>query len=468
MSADDDPPSPDPFPAVTAVVLAAGQGQRLRSPLPKPVHPICGRAMAAHILHALAAAGLRRAVVVIPPAERGALIQHTLNVDAPNLDLRYAVQTQPNGTADALLAAAPQVRTEHVLVVNGDLPLLTADQIHPLLCAPPARAVLATAFVAEPARMGRIKRDAEGSLEGIIEYRDATAAERELNEVNLGLYRFQAEFLWQTLKEIIQRSASGEAYATDAIPAAVQQQSARAVPIPLPDGRLNVETPADAAAAEAVIRQRLIAKHLTNGVHIRDRNAVWIDAQAVIDAGAILEPGVHIRGKSKIGAGARIGPNAIVETAQIGADCELESCTVKESVLREGVEVGPYSTIRPGCELGARVHIGTHAELKAALIGADAQIGHFSYVGDAAVGARTNIGAGAITCNFDGTAKHRTVIGEDAFIGCDTMLIAPVHIGDRARTGAGAVVNKDVPADANAVGHPARLTPSRRRREADA
>ena len=321
---------------------------------------------------------------------------------------------------------------------------------------------MATAVVEDPAKMGRIVRDRDAQLKAIVEYRDADSAEQSICEVNLGLYLFRSDFLWNTLERIVAQTPTGEAYATDAIPCAVRNRSAIAVEVDLPDGRLNVETPADASNAEAVIRRRTIDRLVDSGAHIRDRNAVWIDAQVSIEPGAMIEPGSHIRGQSTVAEGSRIGPNAIIEESSIGRSCTLESCTVRGSVLHDNVEIGPYSTIRPGCIIESDAHIGTHVELKEAQIGKHVQIGHFSYIGDAEVGARTNIGAGAITCNFDGQSKHRTIIGEDAFIGSDTMLIAPVRIGSRARTGAGAVVNKDVPDGGNAVGHPARLTPSRR------
>ena len=313
--------------------------------------------------------------------------------------------------------------------------------------------------------MGRIVREADGGLSKIVEWRDASEAERRIHEVNLGIYLFRSDFLWPELERIAEQAdGSGEAYATDAIPEAVARRSACAVEVRLSDGRLNVETPSDAAAAEAVVRSRIISRLLESGVHIRDRQATWVDAQANIEPGVTIEPGTHVRGRSAIGEGSRVGPNAIIEDATIGAHCVVESCTIRGSRLRDAVEVGPYSTIRPGCEIESNVHIGTHAELKQSRIGEGVQIGHFSYLGDAIVGARTNIGAGAITCNFDGEAKHQTTIGEDVFIGCDTMLVAPLSVGDRARTGAGSVVTKDVPADGNAIGHPARLTPSRRAR----
>ena len=462
MSSDEDPPESDPSSHITAVVLAAGRGRRLRSELPKPLFPICGRAMASHVLHAVAGAGIRQAVVVVPEGERGERIRDELARDAACLNLRFAVQREPKGTADAVLAAREEVQTSHVLVVNGDLPLITSSQIQSLSCVSDADAVLSTAIVDDPAKMGRIARDDDMNLLGIVEWREASPAQREIREVNLGCYLFRTEFLWPVLeRNVADPRNSGEAYATDAVPVAVKMGSAVAVQMDTLDGRLNVETPADAADAETVMRGRIIDRLLDSGVLIRDRQATWIDAGVSIEAGVIIEPGSHLRGSTIIRAGSRIGPNAVLEDAHLGRHCLVESCTIRGSTLQDHVEVGPYSTIRPGCDIGPHVHIGTHAELKEARVGEHVQIGHFSYVGDADVGARSNIGAGAITCNFDGQAKQRTIIGEDAFIGSDTMLIAPIRIGNRARTGAAAVVTKDVPDDGNAVGHPARLTPAR-------
>ena len=449
------------------MVLAAGRGLRLRAAVPKPAFPICGRAMASHVLHALGDAGIQHAVVVVPPGEPGRVVREALADDRGCLELRFAIQEEPRGTADAVLAARSQVETSHVFVVNGDLPLLSANHVRPLLTAADVDAVIATASVNDPAKMGRIIRDPGGELRGIVEWMDASVDERAIDEVNLGFYLFRSDFLWPAIERILD-GAGGEAYATDVVPVAVANGSATAIKVDLGGVRLNVETPADAADAEDVIRTRVIRRLTDCGVHIRDRNAVWIDAQASIEPGAIIEPGSHIMGKTTIAAGSKIGPNVIIEDSTVGRGCTLESCTVRGSVLRDEVEVGPYSTIRPGCRIESRVHIGTHAELKESRIGEGVQIGHFSYLGDADVGPRANIGAGAITCNFDGESKHRTIIGEDAFIGCDTMLVAPLRVGDRARTGAGAVVTKDVPDDSNAVGHPARLTPSRRsRRESE-
>lgn len=438
----------------------------MRSARPKVLHPLCGRAMAAHVLHALGASGIRRAVVVIPPDEPGDEIRVELNADAPpGVELEYAVQSVPLGTADAVLAARDLVGDGDTLVINGDLALVSSAQLEPLLAHAAESAMILTALVDEPARMGRVVRDLDGNLSAIVEWRDADPGQRRIREVNVGVYRFNTSFLWSALDELAAGCADGsERYVTEAVEIAADAGTAQAIEAPLAEGRLNVEDLLDAAEAEATMRRRIVRRLLQGGVRIVDPGAVWIDARAHIEAPAVIEPGSHVRGRTTIGAGSRIGPNAVIEDTAVGEHCVLESCTVRESALAYGVEVGPYSTIRPGCDLGEGVHIGTHAELKQARLGAGVQVGHFSYLGDAEVGARANIGAGAITCNFDGNEKHITRIGADAFIGSDTMLIAPVGIGARARTGAGSVVTKDVPADANAVGSPARVTPTTRAR----
>ena len=438
----------------------------MHSARPKVLHPLCGRAMAAHVLHALAESGIRRAVVVIPPDQRGDEIRAELNADAPErIELDYAIQAVPRGTADAVLAARDVIGRGDILVINGDLALISGKQLEPLLADAAESAMVLTALVDEPARMGRIVRDRHGGLSAIVEWRDADSAQRRIREVNVGIYRFNTTFLWSALDELSAGCEDGsERYVTEVVEMAARAGTAQAIDAPLTEGRLNVEDLPDAAEAEATMRRRIARRLLGCGVRITDPAAVWIDARARIQAPALIEPGSHIRGMTTIGAGSRVGPNAVIENTSVGEHCVLESCTIRDSVLADGVEVGPYSTIRPGCDLGQRVHIGTHAELKQARLGADVQVGHFSYLGDAEVGARANIGAGAITCNFDGQEKHTTRIGEDAFIGSDTMLIAPVSIGARARTGAGSVVTKDVPADANAVGSPARVTPTTRAR----
>lgn len=466
MSADDDPHEHHD---ICAIVLAAGRGTRMSggepSAIPKVLRPLAGRAMAAHVLHALAECGVGRAVAVVPPGEDGEQIASALRADAPpSLGLAFAVQQQPTGTADAVLAAREQLDAPQALVVNGDLGLLAADQLRPLLNAPPSDALLSVARVEDPTGMGRIVRAAEdGRVLRIVEQREASAEEAAIDEVNVGLYRFNAEWLWGAL-ERLECAGGGERYATDVIAQTAAAGTLDAVSVPLPDGRLNIETPQDLFAAERIVRRRTIERLIDGGALVADPDAAWVDATVEVAAGALIEPGCHLRGRTRIGADSRIGPNALLRDTVVGARCVLESCTLRGSILGDAVEVGPYSTVREGCELDDATHIGTHAELKNARLGAGVKMGHFSYLGDVEVGAGANIGAGAITCNYDGEQKHRTLIGAGAFIGSDSLLIPPIEIGARARTGAGSVVTKDVPADGNAVGHPARLAGRPRRR----
>ena len=449
------------------MVLAAGSGTRMKSALPKVLHRIAGRAIASHVLHAIAEAGIAEAVVVIAAGEAGEAVRDDLAADVPDgLELRFAVQEKPTGTGDAMLAALPAVRTEQVLIANGDLALISAEEVARVIAPSGAAASVAVGVVEDPAKMGRIVRDGQGAISEIVEWRDASDKQRAIREVNAGVYRFRADWLRRELERTAE-GAEGEHQGTDVVKAAASVRQLQDVPIDLSDGPLNVEDLADAARAGRVLRRRIAERHLRAEVELPDAAAAWIDAGVRIAAGAVIEPGVHLKGRTRIGAGSRIGPNAVLEDVSTGEDCVLESCTIRESALGDRVEVGPYSAVRPGCELGDEVHIGSHAELKAAVLGRGAKVGHFSYVGDAELGERVNVGAGAVTCNFDGSGKHRTEIGDDAFIGSDTMLVAPVRIGARARTGAGAVVTKDVPDDGVAVGHPARLAPgSRRRRDA--
>lgn len=471
MSSDDDPHEhPGRAAGTTAIVLAAGRGTRMRSARPKVLHRLAGRAVASHVLHALARSGIASAVVVIAPGEAGQEVREDLGADLPSgLTVDFAVQPEANGTGGAILAARPAVDAAQLLIVNGDLPLIAPIQLTPLLQAPPAKAVIATAVPDDPAEMGRIERDRDGRVAKIAEIRGAVGEERArlaaIPEVNVGIYRFDAAWLWQALDQVA--DINGEYHATAVFAQAAEERALQSVQVPLPDGRLNVEDLPDAARAEPVLHRRVIDDLLRAGVEIRDPAAAWIDATACIAAGVVIEPGTHIRGRTVIGPGTRIGPNAVVENVRAGAQCAFESCTIRDSTLGDRVEVGPYSVLRPGCRLADDVHIGSHAELKDATLGRAVQVGHFSYVGDAVLGDRVNVGAGAVTCNFDGAEKHRTTIGDDAFIGSDTMLVAPVAIGARARTGAGAVVTKDVPDDGNAVGHPARPVPSKRQRSTE-
>jgi bifunctional UDP-N-acetylglucosamine pyrophosphorylase/glucosamine-1-phosphate N-acetyltransferase len=432
----------------------------MRSRRVKVLHSVAGRSMLRHVLQALADAGTSRAVVVIGH-QADQVIAEIEAHPTEGLEVSFARQEEQRGTGHAVLQARAEIDGDSILVVNGDLPLLIGAQVRAVNDAAAAKIVVAAMCVADPTGLGRIVRASDGSLAAIVEQADADDATANTNEINAGIYRFDAAWLWPVL-ESLPESASGEIYLTDAIAQAAQQPGqVAAVAIDAPDAPLHVDTRRDLARAEALMRARIAAHWMDDGVTFRDPRSTHIDADVLIGRDTVLEAGTHLRGETRIGTGCLIGPNAVIRDSTIGDDCVLEQCTIGEATLANRVTVGPYSTVRAGTELEDDVHLGTHAEIKNARLGAGTAMGHFSYVGDADVGAGSNIGAGAITCNFDGETKHRTTIGKRVFIGSDTLLIAPLSVGDDASTGAGSVVNKDVPAGARVVGHPAR-TASRR------
>ena len=444
-----------------AVVLAAGQGTRMRSRLPKVLHPLAGRTMLDHVLGALTDAGVEQRVVVVG---------HGAEQVEAALDGRVTtVRQEPQkGTADAVRVALERIPAEaqQVLVAMGDAPLVPASMFEELLRAQAAGGAciaLLAARPADPTGYGRIVRDASGTVSGIVEEQDADPETRKLDEVNAGTWAFDAGWLRANIGAV-PASDSGEHYLTDLVAVAVAAGGQVAVvSAARPELAMGINDRSGLAAAERIMRGEIADRHMRNGVTIVDPSSTFIDAGVEIGEDARIEPWTVLSGATTIAGEAVIGPGSQVIDSQVGARTTIWSSVVESSTVAEEVQIGPYSHIRPGCEIGPRCRIGNFAELKKTRVGADTQIHHFSYLGDAELGAGVNIGAGAITANFDGTEKHRTVIGDGAFIGVDTMLRAPVSIGPGARTGAGAVVTRDVPAGETVVGMPARRIGTRRR-----
>ncbi|WP_051914420.1 bifunctional UDP-N-acetylglucosamine diphosphorylase/glucosamine-1-phosphate N-acetyltransferase GlmU [Thermorudis peleae] len=452
--------SPDSSPdssllQVAAVVLAGGLGTRMRSRLPKELQPLCGRPLLRYVLDALAPLPFAQRIIVLSPRKQAvtAMLPEGWHV---------VWQEEPLGTGHALAQALPalQPTITHVLVVFGDHPLVTSDDLGRLVRAVeterPLVAVLTT-MLDDPAGYGRIRRRGE-AVAGVVEARDDTAHYTGPVEVVSAATCYDRAWLERAMPRL-PRSPSGEYYHTALVEMAAETPwpALPVVTVRAPvESALGVNDRLELAQAERVLRQRILERHLRAGVAIVDPATTYIDADVVIEPDARIEPGTMIMGASWIGAGARIGPYAIVRDSRIGRDCVVIASVVEESELGEGVHVGPYSHLRPGTRLADRVHVGNFAELKNAHVGPETRIGHVSYIGDARLGARVNIGAGTITCNYDGVAKHETVIEDEAFIGSDTMLVAPVRVGARARTGAGSVVTHDVPAGETVVGVPAR------------
>ena len=449
-----------------AIVLAAGQGTRMRSRLPKVLHPLAGRPMVAHVLEALRQVGVDHPVLVVGHGAEAV----EAAVDGAALTVRQEPQL---GTADAVrvgLAAIPG-DVAQVIVTMGDAPLLPAELFTALSEArgqSGAAIALLAAHLPDPTGYGRIVRDARGDCRAIVEEADADEATRRIDEVNAGTYCFDAEWLRASI-ERVGLSAKGERYLTDLVSMAVGEgRRVCIVEAPLPELTAGINDRVQLAAAERLIRGEIAERHMRNGVTIVDPSTTYIDAAVEIGQDARIEPWTILAGATVIGEEAVIGPNANVRDSRIGPRTTVWASIVEASTVAEDAQIGPYSHLRPGCEIGPRCRIGNYAELKKTRMGAGTQQHHVSYLGDAEVGEAANIGAGAITANFDGERKNRTVIGDHAFIGVDTMLRAPVTIGPGARTGAGAVVTRDVAAGKTVVGMPARPIELRRARRAAA
>jgi bifunctional UDP-N-acetylglucosamine pyrophosphorylase/glucosamine-1-phosphate N-acetyltransferase len=433
----------------------------MRSRLPKVLHPLAGRSMLDHVLAALTDAGVEQQVVVVG---------HGADQVEAAVDGRVkTVRQEPQmGTADAVRVGLEHVPgdAQQVLVAMGDAPLVPAVLFEELLRAQAeggACIALLASRPSDPTGYGRIVRDAGGSVSGIVEEQDADLDTRKLAEVNAGTWAFDAGWLRANIGAV-PASGSGEHYLTDLVGMAVSAGGQVAVvSAPRAELAMGINDRSGLAAAERIMRSEIAERHMRNGVTIVDPSSTFIDADVEIGEDARIEPWTVLSGTTTIAGEAVVGPGSQVIDSRIGARTRVWSSVVESSTVAEDVQIGPYSHVRPGCEIGPRCRIGNFAELKKTRVGADTQIHHFSYLGDAELGAGVNIGAGAITANFDGTEKHRTTIGDGAFIGVDTMLRAPVSIGPGARTGAGAVVTRDVPAGETVVGMPARRIGTRRR-----
>jgi bifunctional UDP-N-acetylglucosamine pyrophosphorylase/glucosamine-1-phosphate N-acetyltransferase len=416
-----------------AVVMAAGLGTRMRSAVPKHLHPLLGRRMVDWVLATANELGADPLVVVVAPST------------ADVFDgVEVAVQDEPRGTGDAVRSAraALEGRAREVLVLSGDTPRLTPSLLRDLLDTHRRSEAWATVLSFEPEdprQYGRVLRNDHGGLAAIVEARDATPTELEVREVNSSIYVFRAERLWPVLDRLAPHNAQGELYLTDTVSLLVQEGGSVAVHKGGdPMETEGVNTRAELADAAAALRDRVNEAHMLAGVTIVDPRSTWIDADVTIEPDAVIHPFTVVRGSSRIAAGAQIGPHAVVLDAEVGP----------------GALVGPFCYLRPGTVLGAGAKAGTFVELKNAVIGDDAKVPHLSYIGDAEIGAGSNVGAGSITANFPhrhGQAKGRSRIGSNVRLGVDTVLVAPVEVGDDAWTAAGSVITEDVPANALAI-----------------
>jgi bifunctional UDP-N-acetylglucosamine pyrophosphorylase / glucosamine-1-phosphate N-acetyltransferase len=439
------------------VVLAGGLGTRMKSSKPKVLHELCGRPMLAYVLDAAVDADRRRPLVVYSPPT-AAIVE----VFADRAD--FALQESPRGTADAVraaLAVAPADVAE-LLVLSGDVPLVDPELLAELLDLRRAReAVMAIVSVhaLNPEGLGRVIRsDDGGRVIRIVEQKDATPEELQVDEINSGVYAFDAAWLRGRIEDVQASPVSGEFY----LPALVELARADHRPVVSlvveDDGTLaGINDRAQLAEAEFDLRMAINEAHMLSGVTIVDPNSVYIDASVELAEDVTIEPNVILRGATRIGPGTRVGAGSQIIDTTVGRDCVIWASILESSEVEDEVQIGPFSHLRPKSSIGRKAKLGNFAEVKASRLEAGVQQHHFSYIGDAVLGEKTNVGAGTITCNFDGARKHKTKVGKRVFLGSDTMLVAPIELGDDSRTGAGSVVTRDVPAGMLAVGVPARI-----------
>ncbi len=440
---------------LTIIVLAAGAGTRMKSSLPKVLHPLAGRPMVAYVLDV--ARALEPVQLVVVTGHGDEQVRQALGPD-----LAYARQEQRLGTGHAVqqAAAAAARRAGTVLVVHGDTPLMRPETLRRMLeehWAAGAAVTLLTFWPQSPAGYGRIIREAGTErVLAVVEDVAATAGERTIGEVNSGILCFRDAWLWPNLAAL-EPSPAGEFFLTGLVQMAIRQGET-VVALPVADALevMGVDHRAKLARAEAELRRRINEDWMLAGVTLIDPEATYIDAGVEIGPDTVVWPNTLLQGQTRIGAGCTIGPGAVIRSSRIGDGCRVELSVLEEAVMDDGSEIGPFGHMRKGGHLAQGAHMGNFGEIKNATLGPGAKMGHFSYLGDATVGAKANIGAGTITCNYDGTRKHRTEIGAGAFIGSDTMLVAPVTVGEGAKTGAGSVVTRDVPPGELVFGVPAR------------
>ena len=444
--------------SLVGIVMAAGEGKRMRSRIPKPLHRICGKEMVRYPVELLQDAGADRVIIVVSPSNREAIELALGNT------VEYAVQERPDGTGGAVKACVELLgdSVENVLVIGADTTLVSRDSIHALVETHANTAASMTVLTAPNNRdsdLGRVVLSKEGKITRIVEASEAAVGSREVfaTRLNAGVYCFKSLWLGRNIQKLRPRP-SGELFLTD-LAAIGSRAKAGVSPVLVnqEEEMLGVNDRGQLASAEAIMRDRIRERWLLDGVTMIDPGSVYIDAEVIIGMDTVILPNTMISGRTTVGENCEIGPNSVIQNSNIGNSCRVTSSSLEEATMEDHTDIGPFSHLRPGAYLESGVHIGNYVEVKESRFKAGAVMGHFGYAGDATIGERVNVGAGMITCNYDGKEKHRTVVEDDAFIGCDTMLVAPVTVGEGSITGAGAVVTKDIPPARLAVGVPATI-----------
>ncbi|MGI6605251.1 MAG: bifunctional UDP-N-acetylglucosamine diphosphorylase/glucosamine-1-phosphate N-acetyltransferase GlmU [Firmicutes bacterium] len=435
---------------LTAVILAAGRGTRMKSDRPKVLHEVCGRPLLAYVIDAARAAGAEDVIVVINREMED--VREVIPAEVV-----YAYQDEQLGTGHAVLMARPYIKedTKDVLILCGDTPCLTGDLLSSLVRthrSEEAAATVLTAELSDPTGYGRIVRGSYGEVERVVEEKDAKPQEKTIREINTGSYCFQVNPLFQALTKVGTDNAQGEYYLTDVLTILREQRErVSAFIAPEPDDTQGINNRVQLAAAEARLRERIRREHMLAGVTIMDPASTFIDAGVSIGHDTVILPFTIITGRTRIGNNCRIGPNVDMKDSTVADGAEVCQAVLVEAEVGPRATVGPFAYLRPGTVLAAEAKAGTFVEIKKSQIGLGSKVPHLSYIGDATIGRGVNIGAGTITCNYDGFRKNQTVIEDEVFIGSNTNLVAPVHIGRGAYTGAGSTISRDVPEESLAL-----------------
>ena len=428
----------------TSVILAAGMGTRMKSAMPKVLHKVCGKALCRWVIDASKEAGADKVVTIIG---------HKADMVRPQIEseTEIAVQAEQKGTGHAVMQAADFIKETEgsVVILNGDTPLITAETIEAAIKFHDEsgnQATVITAILDDATGYGRIVRNSEGNVVKIVEHKDATEEERKIKEINSGMYVFDAESLVYALGKLQPNNAQGEYYLTDTLEILLSAgKKIGAYAIEDNDEIRGINNRIQLNEAETIMRERINRRHMTEGVTMINPSAAYIEADVKIGRDTIIGANVELKGNTVIGENCEIGQGSRLENAVIGNGVSVMSSVILDSEIGDGTNVGPFAYVRPNCKVGANVKVGDFVEIKNSSIDDDTKISHLTYIGDSDVGKNVNFGCGTVTCNYDGTNKYRSEIGDNVFVGCNTNLVSPVKVGERSYIAAGSTITEDVP-----------------------
>lgn len=433
-----------------AIVLAAGKGTRMKSKKYKVLHEVAGKSMIEHVVDNVRQSGVEQLVTIVGHGAES--VKATLGNDS-----LYSFQEEQLGTAHAVKMASEHLENKQgtTLVVCGDTPLITQQTLEALIThheTNQAQATVLSATASNPFGYGRIVRDANNHLVKIVEQKDATIEEQQINEISSGIFAFDNQTLFDKLAKVKNDNAQGEYYLPDVLSLILDDQGVVEVHHTNDfDEIMGVNDRVMLSEAEQAFRKRINTFHMRNGVTIIDPATTYIGADVIIGEDTIIEPGVKLAGKTVIGSDVSIGQYSEITNSQVGANVTIKQSVINEATIADEVTIGPFAQLRPGADLGHKVKVGNFVEVKKSVVKEGAKLPHLSYIGDAEIGARTNVGCGSITVNYDGVNKFKTIIGNDSFIGCNTNLVAPVTLGDRSFIAAGSTITDNVPEDSLAL-----------------